>query len=264
MRLAGRAGHHRPPGPVLGKTPRSCAGARPWRVSQGRVPAGARGRSRLPQGRLRGVYAPTRVRRGPAVGGGRRPCALVSELGGALRGNGGVSPESSVWRCAPRNVIGETSVNAVRPAARASPADGDASVSVGRPPRVVGASAPARQTPGATAPAAAPPGLHVTGPFSDAMSFSPQVLLSQVHRLRALDLLGRFLDLGPWAVSLVRVLRGAGWGGPARPAVGTPGSLWASAGCRGIWGLLLLCPLVPFAVLRRHLCGTKCHQPAAL
>ena len=30
-----------------------------------------------------------------------------------------------------------------------------------------------------------------------------QVLLSQVHRLRALELLGRFLDLGPWAVSLV-------------------------------------------------------------
>lgn len=30
-----------------------------------------------------------------------------------------------------------------------------------------------------------------------------QVLLSQVHRLRALDLLGRFLDLGPWAVNLV-------------------------------------------------------------
>lgn len=29
-----------------------------------------------------------------------------------------------------------------------------------------------------------------------------QVLLSQVHRLRALDLLGRFLDLGPWAVNL--------------------------------------------------------------
>ncbi|XP_050390933.1 regulatory-associated protein of mTOR isoform X1 [Patella vulgata] len=29
-----------------------------------------------------------------------------------------------------------------------------------------------------------------------------QVLLSQVHRLRALDLLGKFLDLGPWAVSL--------------------------------------------------------------
>lgn len=29
------------------------------------------------------------------------------------------------------------------------------------------------------------------------------MLLSQVHRLRALDLLGRFLDLGPWAVSLV-------------------------------------------------------------
>ncbi|XP_052071445.1 regulatory-associated protein of mTOR-like isoform X2 [Mytilus californianus] len=29
-----------------------------------------------------------------------------------------------------------------------------------------------------------------------------QVLLSQVHRLRALELLGRFLDLGSWAVSL--------------------------------------------------------------
>ncbi|MED6233300.1 hypothetical protein AMECASPLE_024428, partial [Ameca splendens] len=29
-----------------------------------------------------------------------------------------------------------------------------------------------------------------------------QVLLSQVHRLRALELLGMFLDLGPWAVSL--------------------------------------------------------------
>jgi regulator-associated protein of mTOR len=25
-----------------------------------------------------------------------------------------------------------------------------------------------------------------------------QVLLSQVHRLRALVLLGRFLDMGPW------------------------------------------------------------------
>lgn len=30
-----------------------------------------------------------------------------------------------------------------------------------------------------------------------------QVLLSQVHRQRALELLGRFLDLGPWAVNLV-------------------------------------------------------------
>ena len=29
-----------------------------------------------------------------------------------------------------------------------------------------------------------------------------QVLLSQVHRLRALVLLGRFLDMGPWAVDL--------------------------------------------------------------
>lgn len=30
----------------------------------------------------------------------------------------------------------------------------------------------------------------------------PQVLLSQVHRLRALVLLGRFLDMGAWAVDL--------------------------------------------------------------
>lgn len=29
-----------------------------------------------------------------------------------------------------------------------------------------------------------------------------QVLLSQVHRLRALVLLGRFLDMGSWAVDL--------------------------------------------------------------
>ena len=29
-----------------------------------------------------------------------------------------------------------------------------------------------------------------------------QVLLSQTHRFQALELLGRFLDLGPWAVSL--------------------------------------------------------------
>ncbi|MEJ1269209.1 regulatory associated protein of MTOR complex 1 [Cricetulus griseus] len=32
-----------------------------------------------------------------------------------------------------------------------------------------------------------------------------QVLLSQVHRLRALDLLGRFLDLGPWAALSVGI-----------------------------------------------------------
>ena len=30
----------------------------------------------------------------------------------------------------------------------------------------------------------------------------PQVLLSQVHRMRALKLLGRFLDMGSWAVDL--------------------------------------------------------------
>ena len=29
-----------------------------------------------------------------------------------------------------------------------------------------------------------------------------QFLLSQAHRLQALELLGRFLDLGPWAVHL--------------------------------------------------------------
>lgn len=32
--------------------------------------------------------------------------------------------------------------------------------------------------------------------------YAKQVLLSQVHRLRALELLGKFLDLGPWAVNL--------------------------------------------------------------
>lgn len=32
------------------------------------------------------------------------------------------------------------------------------------------------------------------------VSLPLQVLLSQVHRLRALVLLGRFLDMGPWAV----------------------------------------------------------------
>lgn len=38
-----------------------------------------------------------------------------------------------------------------------------------------------------------------------------QVLLSQVHRLRALDLLGKFVDLGPWAVNLVSYLRSNGF-----------------------------------------------------
>lgn len=31
----------------------------------------------------------------------------------------------------------------------------------------------------------------------------PQVLLSQCHRFRALELLGRYLDMGPWAVNRV-------------------------------------------------------------
>lgn len=46
--------------------------------------------------------------------------------------------------------------------------------------------------------------LRGRGCCGDTASSPFQVLLSQVHRLRALDLLGRFLDLGPWAVSLVR------------------------------------------------------------
>lgn len=33
-----------------------------------------------------------------------------------------------------------------------------------------------------------------------------QVLLSQVHRSKALELLGRFLDLGPWAVNMVNTI----------------------------------------------------------
>ena len=36
-----------------------------------------------------------------------------------------------------------------------------------------------------------------------------QVLLSQVHRLRALVLLGRFLDMGAWAVDLALSGKGA-------------------------------------------------------
>ena len=40
-------------------------------------------------------------------------------------------------------------------------------------------------------------------------SLADQVLLSPVHRLRALVLLGRFLDIGPWAVDLVGALQGA-------------------------------------------------------
>jgi regulator-associated protein of mTOR len=49
-----------------------------------------------------------------------------------------------------------------------------------------------------------------------------QVLLSQVHRLRALVLLGRFLDMGLWAVDLalsvgifpyvLKLLQVRGWG----------------------------------------------------
>ena len=37
-----------------------------------------------------------------------------------------------------------------------------------------------------------------------------QVLLSQVHRLRALVLLGRFLDMGAWAVDLALSGKGIG------------------------------------------------------
>ena len=52
------------------------------------------------------------------------------------------------------------------------------------------------------------PASRIARLHGDALSFFlSQVLLSQVHRLRALDLLGRFLDLGPWAVSLVRASR---------------------------------------------------------
>ena len=36
----------------------------------------------------------------------------------------------------------------------------------------------------------------------DAPAAWVQVLLSQVHRMRALKLLGRFLDMGSWAVDL--------------------------------------------------------------
>ena len=48
--------------------------------------------------------------------------------------------------------------------------------------------------------------IHLKIMFDIEFPLLSQVLLSQVHRLRALDLLGRFLDLGPWAVSLVSFL----------------------------------------------------------
>ena len=47
-------------------------------------------------------------------------------------------------------------------------------------------------------------GLLATGPILTLFFlFVTQVLLSQCHRFRALVLLGRFLDMGPWAVELV-------------------------------------------------------------
>lgn len=104
----------------------------------------------------------------------------------------------------------------------------------------------------------------------------PQVLLSQVHRLRALDLLGRFLDLGPWAVSLVRA-------GPARlPGVGGDkplclgvarhwrGTMWGAAleehapcGLRphSVPGFTLALPSLP--ATRLHLCRPKVVHPCS-
>jgi hypothetical protein len=69
-----------------------------------------------------------------------------------------------------------------------------------------------------------------------------QVLLSQVHRLRALVLLGRFLDMGAWAVDLA--LSG-GWVGGLSGVAGRPCRVtclpWPCLGghaCRGA-GLLM-------------------------
>lgn len=45
-------------------------------------------------------------------------------------------------------------------------------------------------------------GKHGQQSQPDQLPIVLQVLLSQVHRLRALDLLSQFLDLGPWAVNL--------------------------------------------------------------
>ena len=44
--------------------------------------------------------------------------------------------------------------------------------------------------------------LHKKLARTDHRAGALQVLLSQVHRLRALVLLGRFLDMGSWAVDL--------------------------------------------------------------
>lgn len=45
-------------------------------------------------------------------------------------------------------------------------------------------------------------GCHVSATYFCSRAAWLQVLLSQVHRLRALVLLGRFLDMGRWAVDL--------------------------------------------------------------
>lgn len=40
-------------------------------------------------------------------------------------------------------------------------------------------------------------------PPPDQLPMLLQVLLSTIHRVRALEILGRFLALGPWAVNLI-------------------------------------------------------------
>lgn len=55
------------------------------------------------------------------------------------------------------------------------------------------------------APGTLPPTLNIilyvhVFSFTACLPACPQFLLSQAHRLQALELLGRFLDLGPWAV----------------------------------------------------------------
>jgi hypothetical protein len=71
-----------------------------------------------------------------------------------------------------------------------------------------------------------PPSPRPRSPQAAPKPTALQVLLSQVHRLRALVLLGRFLDMGAWAVDLA--LSGEP-GGNIRHDTGCPGMCIASA-----------------------------------
>lgn len=77
-----------------------------------------------------------------------------------------------------------------------------------------------------------------------------------MHRLRALDLLGRFLDLGPWAVSLVRLCSGCSQKG--RPSVGEGDVGGAREALGGRSGPAAAVSGFGFALLSHLLLGVTC------